>query len=230
LPPCPASGQVAVGARDADTPPVRSPRAPTICYETCGRPGRFTSGSRLCLLGEDGGDASADRLCRYRWSSVGCSIAGRGCGSGRAARAIPVGAGTRLRGRGDGAGRTSQLAPHPEHQQARLGPPGIWRRIARRPVAAGRCGTGCDPSRRRPDRTRHTDSLAQGDPLLAKYVHAVGDDRSPGPRQRAQGLGSACVKSSCDQASWSTLARRRFMDRMRSVDVRLLSIATLPRL
>jgi len=58
---------------------------------------------------------------RDGWSSVGCSIAGRGCESGRAARAIPVGAGTGLRGRGDGAGRTSQRALRTEHQQARIG-------------------------------------------------------------------------------------------------------------
>jgi hypothetical protein len=35
--------------------------------------------------------SSADTPCRCRWTSVGCPIAGRGSGSGRAARAMPLG-------------------------------------------------------------------------------------------------------------------------------------------
>jgi hypothetical protein len=120
LPPCPASGQVAVGARDADTPLSGHRGLPRSAMRRAGGLAGSRPGPGCVCWAKTAAMSWAGTPCRCRWISVGCSIAGRGCGSGRAARAIPVGAGTGLRGRGDGAGRTFQLAPHPEHQQARL--------------------------------------------------------------------------------------------------------------
>jgi hypothetical protein len=96
LPPCPASDQVAVGARRADSPGLVTAGSHDLLPNVPGS-GRFTSGPCNLLPTDDGGDALHPvRRTGCKWTSWTCSIAGRGCGCVRAAR-HSVGRGRRAR-------------------------------------------------------------------------------------------------------------------------------------